>query len=139
MSAAGYRLPTEAEWEYACRGGTQSTFYWGESQVDAEMYAWTISNSGNRLHPAAFKKPNDIGLYDMSGNVGEWCNDLFGADYYTKSPSTDPIGPAEGRERVIRGGSFQDDCSFAACGKRSKAQPDAASVAIGFRAVLVNR
>jgi formylglycine-generating enzyme len=139
MAVAGYRLPTEAEWEYACRGGGQAPFFWGDNPVDAGIYAWIISNSNSRMQPVGMKKPNAFGLYDMSGNVREWCNDLFSEDYYSKSPALDPFGPDNGNERVIRGGSFQDDVLSAACGKRSAMKPDAASVAIGFRVVLVSQ
>jgi formylglycine-generating enzyme required for sulfatase activity len=139
INVDGYRLPTEAEWEYACRAETQSTFFWGEGRADAAPYAWTISNSDGRMHPVAGKKPNDFGLYDMGGNVGEWCNDWYASDYYGKSPATDPLGPEDGSERVIRGGSFQDNDLSTASGKRGKTRPDAASVTIGFRAVLINR
>ncbi len=139
LSVEGYRMPTEAEWEYACRGGTQTAFYWGESGNDSGTCAWTQRISDGRMHPAADKKPNDFGLYDMAGNVAEWCNDWYAATYYVQSPSADPAGPLEGRERIIRGGSFLDDSSWAASGKRNKMSPEKSSVAIGFRVVLVNR
>jgi formylglycine-generating enzyme required for sulfatase activity len=136
MAVMGYRLPSEAEWEFACRGGTQSTFFWGDSLADAGVYGWTLQNSNGRMQPIGTKKPNAFGLFDLSGNVAEWCNDWFSASYYAQSPSTDPIGPSVGSRRVLRGGSFQDDASFASCGKRSAMNPEASSVAIGFRTVL---
>jgi formylglycine-generating enzyme required for sulfatase activity len=91
------------------------------------------------MQPVGIKKPNAFGLYDMCGNVREWCNDLFSEDYYSKSPASDPFGPDNGNERVIRGGSFQDDLLSVACGKRSAMKPDAASVVTGFRVVLVSQ
>ena len=98
-----FRLPTEAEWEYACRGGTTTKYYWGQSSPDA--YAWYRSNSSGQTHPVSQKQPNAFGLYDMSGNVYEWCQDWYKKDYYGESPSTDPGGPTSAVSRVLRGGS----------------------------------
>ena len=139
LDAGGYRLPTEAEWEYACRAGTQTLFFWGADRIDAETYAWLVDYSGNQTHPVAFKQPNAFGLYDMAGNVWEWCNDWFGTDYYSSSPSSDPAGPASGQERSIRGGSFLTTYYFAQSGTRSKIKPETSDASIGFRAVLINR
>jgi formylglycine-generating enzyme required for sulfatase activity len=139
MTAGGYRLPTEAEWEYACRAQTASLFYWGDDKLDAETYAWLQDYSGNQAHAVATRRANVFSLYDMVGNVWEWCNDWFGADYYAASPGTDPMGPANGQERCIRGGSFQTTYYFAQSAARSRMKPDIASPSIGFRAVLVNR
>jgi formylglycine-generating enzyme required for sulfatase activity len=98
-----------------------------------------MHNSDGRMHPVADKKPNDFGMYDMSGNLGELCNDWFAANYYAQSPATDPYGPLDGRERVVRGGSFQDEGPWTASAKRNKKNPEISSVAVGFRTVLVNR
>ena len=136
MDAGGYRLPTEAEWEYACRSGKTSLFYWGNNPLIAADYAWIKSNSSNTAHPVAQKKPNSFRLYDMAGNVWEWCNDWFDAAYYSVSPSADPAGPDSGLERVIRGGSWMHSDYFAQSGTRSKMTPANGNATIGFRVVL---
>ena len=98
-----YRLPTEAEWEYACRAGTT-----GERYGELDAIAWYRDNSGGQTHPVGEKHPNTWGLYDMLGNVLEWCADWYGGDYDANSPATDPRGPSSGHGRVLRGGSWDD-------------------------------
>jgi formylglycine-generating enzyme required for sulfatase activity len=103
---AGYRLPTEAEWEYACRAGTTTTWHFGENADDLKDHAWFEDNSKDHTHPVALKKPNPWGLYDMYGNVPEWCWDRFEKDYYAYGPGSDPPGSKSSRLRSIRGDSW---------------------------------
>ena len=136
IEADGYRLPTEAEWEYACRARKVTTFYWGNSLLESTAYAWLKTNSLNTAQPVAQKKPNAFGLYDMAGNLWEWCNDWYDSSYYSASPSTDPSGPQSGQERVIRGGSWMHSEYFAQSGTRSKMPPSSVNSTVGFRVVL---
>ena len=106
-SGRNYRLPTEAEWEYAARSGGKREKWAGTSnEAELEGYAWVRSNSGRRTHPAGKKRPNGLGIYDMSGNVWEWVNDWYDKDYYRSSPRSDPTGPVSGQSKVLRGGSW---------------------------------
>ncbi len=107
-SGPGYRLPTEAEWEYACRAGTNTRFLFGNDENALGQYAWYSANSGSKTHPVGEKKPNAFGLHDMHGNVWEWCWDGYDANYYGQSRAKDPRGPEAAVPRVFRGGSW--DC-----------------------------
>jgi formylglycine-generating enzyme required for sulfatase activity len=103
-----FRLPTEAEWEYAARGGNKSRGYKYSGSNSIRSVAWYEDNSGWKTHPVGKKQPNELGLYDMSGNVFEWCSDWYGETYYANSPSNNPKGPSSGSDRVLRGGSLRD-------------------------------
>ena len=124
LTGKRFRLPTEAEWEFAARGGNRShhTQYSGSDDVDS--IAWYAHNSGDRTHPVAQKKPNELGLYDMSGNVWEWCNDWYDKYYYAISPSVDPQGPLSGSYRVLRGGCLGNSRYYCRSSKRSRHDPD---------------
>ncbi|MBR5323603.1 MAG: SUMF1/EgtB/PvdO family nonheme iron enzyme [Muribaculaceae bacterium] len=110
LTGKKYRLPTEAEWEYAARGGKKSKGYKYSGSNNIEDVAWYKSNSGSKTHPVGQKQPNELGIYDMSGNVSEWCYDLY--DSYTSSPQTNPTGPTSGSIHVNRGGSWYDGARY---------------------------
>jgi len=145
-TGAGYRLPTEAEWEYACRGGTTTDFYWGDytdlnmSPGDIDNYCWYYyhpSYNGNH-HDVGLLSPNDFGLYDISGNVWEWCSDWYQADYYSSSPLNNPTGPVTGSYRVVRGGCWGNDANNCRSSNRHYDYPGARSSYVGFRLVRSN-
>jgi formylglycine-generating enzyme required for sulfatase activity len=154
---AGKRLPTEAEWEYACRAGSTTKYYFGDDESQLGEYAWYEANSGDRPHPVGQKKPNAWGLYDMHGNVLEWCLDWYHKNYYGVSPSQNPRGPGPDRyrvvtdpvqyqmviddaefdpviDRVIRGGNWNSDAYRARSAARSHYLPGLGG--LGFRCAL---
>jgi formylglycine-generating enzyme required for sulfatase activity len=102
----GYRLPTEAEWEYACRAGSTTRYSFGDDAAMLNEYAWHRANSHGRTHPVGQKPPNAWGLHDMLGNVREWCGDWYDENHYRESPAADPVGPALAAVRVNRGGGW---------------------------------
>ena len=106
FQADGYRLPTEAEWEYACRAGTSTAYSYGDNAAKLADHAWHVDNAAKTTHPVRKKKPNPWGLYDMHGNVAEWCNDPYDEKYYKTGPAKNPPGPAEGEKYVLRGGAW---------------------------------
>jgi formylglycine-generating enzyme required for sulfatase activity len=130
-----YRLPSEAEWEYACRAGTMTRWYSGDDPAGLADVAWFMDNSGGITHPVGEKKPNAWGLCDMYGNVRQWCADRFGADYYKQSVTSDPAGPPTGHLYVLRGGFCRNDPSAFRSASRFCSTPRARGHAFGFRVV----
>jgi formylglycine-generating enzyme required for sulfatase activity len=104
-----YRLPTEAEWEYAARAGSTSTYFFGNDESQLGDHVWYGGNSGDTTHPVGQKPPNAWGIYDMIGNIWEWVGDRYGETYYANSPSADPTGPSSGDYRVVRGCGWDGD------------------------------
>jgi formylglycine-generating enzyme required for sulfatase activity len=129
-----YRLPTEAEWEYAARGGTAWPYYFGPTPEELPQFAWFGHNSGNRTQNVGLKDPNPWGLYDMLGNVWEWVSDWYGD--YDSSTATNPKGPPEGSSKVIRGGAWGSTPWLCRVTTRSVKSPDERSPLIGFRLAL---
>ena len=121
-----YRLPTEAEWEYACRAGSNDMYFFGDDENDLEEYAWYWDNSNDQTQPAGKKEPNKFGLYDMLGNVWEYCSDIYDAEYYTQAEKSgtpvDPKGPDKEGKPVLRGGSWDDDPDVLRAANRLEAQ-----------------
>jgi formylglycine-generating enzyme required for sulfatase activity len=132
LSATGLRLATEAEWEYACRAGTQTPFYNGSTD-DSTLATLAWCWPSNQTHPVGGKAANGFGLHDMLGNVSEWVNDWFGE--YSSSPLTNPTGPASSLHRVIRGGSWGGPTYFVRSSRRGGALPGHAASDLGFRVV----
>ena len=134
--ATGYRLPTEAEWEYACRAGTTTTYHSGDSEKDLHRAGWYNKNADNKTHPVGEKVPNAWGLYDMHGNVMEWCWDRFDKTDYAPAEATDPIGSPSGAHRIIRGGGwyfgYARHCRSA---NRGEGNPDSRNSNLGLRVV----
>ncbi len=106
FTADGYRLPTEAEWEYACRAGSTGDYCFDGGAEQLGAHAWFRENARRKHHPVGEKEPNAFGLHDMAGNVREWCNDWYAVDAYDEEPATDPHGPPSGEKTVLRGGAF---------------------------------
>jgi len=135
FNANGYRLPTEAEWEYACRAGSTTLYSSGSALADLERCAWFSGNADARTHDRGKREANSFGLYDMHGNVFEWCWDWYRPDYYSQSVNNNPKGPDSGTQKVCRGGSYfvwQYGCrsSF-----RSMLEPEFPGPDIGIRLV----
>jgi formylglycine-generating enzyme required for sulfatase activity len=132
-----YQLPTEAQWEFACRAGQKTTYYWGEEMQDA--YCWYDENSEHRPHPVGEKLPNNWGLYDMLGNVWEWCLDWYDSKYYKRSPHLDPPGPIHGDQRVVRGGSWFGSPFICRSSNRGSYPAGTVKDNLGFRLVIGTR
>jgi formylglycine-generating enzyme required for sulfatase activity len=135
LGGDGFRLPTEAEWEYACRAGSITPWYFGDQVMEVGHYAWFYDNAYMETHPVGQRKPNSWGLYDMHGNVMEWCYDWYNDLHYLQCPeeSVDPTGPEDGIAKVLRGGAWQFGAEATRCAYRNSSAPDTSAGVIGFR------
>jgi formylglycine-generating enzyme required for sulfatase activity len=136
-SGDGYRLPTEAEWEYACRAGTPVLYGFGDDDGALGEYAWHFPNSDRHTHAVGQKRPNQWGLHDMLGNVWEWCTDGYDVNYFSSSPAIDPPGAPRALNRVVRGGAFECFAGFCRPAFRGKFAPRDRHEFLGFRVVRV--
>ena len=132
FTADGYRLPTEAEWEYACRAGTDTVYSFGDNKQKLTAYAWFKKNSSGQPHPVGGRHPNPWGLHDMHGNVLEWCNDFYAPDTYGSDARTNPTGPAEGKQRVLRGGGWRSRARNCTSAHRDKGDPENLDTCLGY-------
>lgn len=136
LAGNGYRLPTEAQWEYACRAGSTGEWWFGDDAKLLGCYAWYTENSDRKTHPVGQKRPNGWGLQDMHGNVREWVQDWYDVGCYARSPAEDPPGPSAGHLRVCRGGGWRDDTHYCRSAARGHGDPVVPSDDIGFRVVV---
>ena len=134
MTGKRFRLPTEAEWEYAARGGKKSRGYQFSGSITLGDVAWYKENSGSKTHVVGTKQPNELGIYDMAGNVWEWCQDWY--DSYSSSPQTNPTGAVRGSDRVNRGGSWTNSAGYCRTSCRINSTPDDRYIGLGLRLVL---
>ena len=134
QAGRGYRLPTEAEWEYACRAGTTTVYYFGNGESGLGDFGWFRRNARRVTHPVGQKKPNAWGLFDMHGNVWEWCSDGYGD--YPKGVASDPRGPSTGSFRVCRGGCWRVTAGYCRSAGRGRYGPTYRSSDLGFRLAL---
>jgi len=132
FEANGYRLPTEAEWEFACRAGSATEYFFGDTPSKLGEYAWFEKNSGGRPHPVGQKRPNALGLYDICGNVWQWCNDFYAVDYYPQAPRENPRGPKTAQTKVVRGGAWRFSDDNCRAGYRYNENPGYADVCFGY-------
>ena len=134
-----YRLPTEAQWEYAARGGKQNKGYKYSGSQSIDSVGWYSTNSMNGISTVALKQPNELGLYDMSGNADEWCQDMIVRYGYEAGPQTNPLGAKTGTYRVTRGGSYMDDEGRCRASARLSQVHDIKIFYTGFRVVVVEK
>jgi formylglycine-generating enzyme required for sulfatase activity len=132
-----YRLPTEAEWEYACRAGTTTRYSFGDDEASLGEFAWFIGNSKGATHPVGQKSRNSWGLHDMYSNAWEWCSDGYADDYYKRSPVDDPQGVEGATVRVIRGGGWFSGPRSARAANRNGYAPGSRDISLGFRLARV--
>ena len=137
LTGKTYILPTEAQWEYAARAGKHNDSSQFSGHYMEDVVAWYESNSDQTTHPVKQKRANKLGLYDMSGNVWEWCNDWYGDSYYSSSPQTNPTGPSSGGYRVVRGGSWYNTASNCRVAARDYNTPSLRDDDVGFRVVCL--
>ena len=133
MTGKYFRLPTEAEWEFASRGGIKSQGCKYSGSNNPNSVAWYADNSGNTTHDVGQKSPNELGIYDMSGNVWEWCQDWYDNNYSSSSPQTNPMGPSSGSVRVVRGGSWIHNAFYCRLSFRNYFNPDFRFNLLGLR------
>jgi sulfatase modifying factor 1 len=133
MTGTAIRLPTEAEWEFAARGGRKSRGFTFSGGNQLDDVGWYSEDSGNRSHPVAGKMPNELGIHDMTGNVWEWCADWYSDEYYSVEPIQNPQGPVSGQYHVLRGGSWISSAAYNHVTTRSSLRSDYISASNGFR------
>jgi formylglycine-generating enzyme required for sulfatase activity len=138
VTGKSYRLPTEAEWEYAAKGGNNSKGYKYAGGNDLKEVAWFVGNSDKKSHTIGQKLPNELGINDMSGNIQEWCSDWYGESYYKVSPASDPKGPEISKGKVLRGGSWGSEETRMRCSYRNRSFPYNSALDFGFRPAMTD-
>ena len=136
LTGRKFRLPTEAEWEFAARGGNKSKGYKYSGSNSIDEVAWYSGNSNSRTQPVGTKQPNELGIYDMTGNVSEWCSDYYSSSYYSESPVLNPTGPESGTTRSKRGGNWMNSESFCRVSRRGEYSPGDINYNLGLRLCL---
>jgi len=137
LTGKNYRLPSEAQWEFAARSGGKHEQWGGTSDTrEVGAFAWLAENAGQKTHPVGSKRPNGLGLFDMTGNLWQWCSDWFDEEYYRHSPEKNPQGPASGNNRVLRGGSWNDAAASSRASERWSYLPVSSYYNFGLRLVL---